>query len=86
MESITIKVEESLAKDMDLAIKNNRYSTRTEFIREAIRKQLTALEKEQALKRVDELFGKGKGKTTYEEERMIREKVGNEILRKFGLN
>ena len=48
MESITIKVEDDLAREINKAMKLL-YSTKTEFIREAIRDKLVALRKEQAI-------------------------------------
>ena len=84
MESITIKVEENLAKEMDKAMKPF-YSTKTEFIREAIREKLMALRKEQAVEELKKHFGKAKTKTSYKEEREIREKVGKQFAKKFGI-
>mgnify|MGYP001617749870 FL=1 len=84
MESITIKVEEDLAKEMDKAMKPF-YSTKTEFIREAIREKLMALRKEYAIEELKKHFGKAKTKTSYKEDREIREKVGKQFAKKFGI-
>ena len=84
MESITIKVEDSLAKEIDKAMKPY-YSTKTEFIREAIREKLIALRKELAIEELKRHFGKAKTKTSYKEEREIREKVGKEFAKKFDI-
>ncbi|MBI2108475.1 ribbon-helix-helix protein, CopG family [Candidatus Woesearchaeota archaeon] len=84
MESITIKVEENLAKEIDKAMKPY-YSTKTEFIREAIREKLMLLRKGQAMEELGKHFGKAKAKTGYDEERQIREKVGREFAKKFGI-
>lgn len=84
MESITIKVEENLAKEMDKAMKPF-YSTKTEFIREAIREKLMALRKEHAIEELKKHFGKAKTKTSYKEEREIREKVGKQFAKRFGI-
>lgn len=85
MESITIKVEDNLAKEMDLAMKQD-YSTKTEFVREAIRDKLKEIRKEKAIDELRKFFGKSKTKTTYAEERKIREDVGKEFAKKFGIN
>ena len=85
MESITIKVEDNLAKEIDKAMKPY-YSTKTEFIREAIREKLIALRKEFAIEGLKKHFGKAKAKTTYKEEGEIREKVGKEFAKKFGIS
>ena len=84
MESITIKVEEDLAKEIDKAMKPF-YSTKTEFIREAIREKLIALRKELAMEELKKHFGKAKTKTSSKEESEIREKVGRQFAKKFGI-
>ena len=85
MESITIKVEDNLAREMDNVIKRD-YATKTEFIREAIRDKLKDIRKESVIDELREFFGKAKSKTSYKEDRKIREKVGNEFAKKFGIN
>ena len=84
MESITIKVEDNLAKEIGKAMKPF-YSTKTEFIREAIREKLVALRKEQSIEELKKHFGKAKTKTSYKEEREIRERVGKQLAKKFGI-
>ena len=85
MESITIKVEESLASEINSAI-NPYYSTKTEFIREAIREKLKNIKKEKAIYALKDYFGKAKTKTSLKEDRIIREKVGKEFAKKFSIN
>lgn len=86
MESICLKMEENMLKDMDNALKNNWYSTRTEFIRAAIREKLSEIEREEAIKKLAAMRGslKGKRKTNMTEEQ-VREKVGREIAKKHGI-
>ncbi|MCX6708811.1 MAG: ribbon-helix-helix domain-containing protein [Candidatus Woesearchaeota archaeon] len=67
METICLKMEEKLASDMDNSIKNFRYSTRTEFIRDAIRSKLNELEKEEVIKKLAEFKGSLKAKRSDEE-------------------
>lgn len=85
MESITIKVDDKLAKEIDKITKPN-YSTKTEFIREAIRNRINEIKKESAMIELMKHFGKAKTKTTYKEEREIREKVGKEYFKKYGID
>ena len=85
MESVTIKVETDLAREINKAMKPY-YSTKTEFIREAIREKLINLKKGQAIEELKRHFGKAKTKTSYKEEREIREKVGKQFAKKFGIN
>ena len=84
MESITIKVEKELAKEIDKAMKPD-YTTKTEFIREAIRDKIKQIRKEKAVDELKKYFGKAKVKTSYEEERKIREEVGKKFANKFGI-
>lgn len=67
METISIKMEENFAKDIEKTMKKHRYSTKTEFIREAVRDKIRDLEKEEALLRAKKLFGSSKRKTTDED-------------------
>lgn len=84
MESITIKVEDNLAIEIDKAMKPD-YSTKTEFIREAIRDKLKEIRKEKVLEELKKYFGKAKTKTTNKEEREIREQIGREFAKNFGI-
>jgi len=85
MESVTIRLDKGLAKAMQKAMKD-RYSTKTEFIREAIRKQISDAEKERALRRLEENFDKGKWHgTTDEDDRRAREEVSREYAKRHGI-
>lgn len=79
MEIITFKVDEQLSKAMEKAMKPL-YATKTEFIREAIRKHIRELEKEEAKRELYKLFGSAKTKTSMAELRRIREEVSKELL------
>ena len=72
-------------KDIERTMKKNRYSTKTEFIREAIREKISELEKEEALRNVDKLFGKSKRKTTNKQLHEAREMAVKELEKKFRL-
>jgi len=84
MESITIKVDEAFAKEMEKAMKPM-YATKSEFIRDAIRDKVLRLEYQKKVSGWRKKFGEVK-KTTYKQEREIREKVGREFAKKFGIN
>ncbi|MBU1202227.1 MAG: hypothetical protein KJ583_00085 [Nanoarchaeota archaeon] len=62
MEVVSLKMEESLLEDVDKSLKINRYSTRTEFIRDAIRSKLFELEKRKAIEELAKMKGSLKGK------------------------
>lgn len=66
-------MENSLLKEIDSKITSFRYSTRTEFIRDAIRDKLSQLEKDEAIRKLEKLKGslKGKAKMSYEKAREL---------------
>ena len=63
METISLKMGIELLQSIDESIKINRYSTRTEFIRDAIRSKLTQLEKDEAIRKLRDFKGILKGKS-----------------------
>lgn len=82
MESITIKVDEHMAREIEKAM-HPLYSTKTEFIREAIRDKVKTQRSEEIAARLKKSFGIAKTNTSDEELREIREKVGREYLQKY---
>lgn len=81
METISLKMDGSILKDIDETVKKHRYSTRTEFIRDAIREKLQEMEREERLKKY---FGASKKKTTDEELERIRERAVKQLAREKG--
>ncbi|MFH1637247.1 MAG: ribbon-helix-helix domain-containing protein [Candidatus Woesearchaeota archaeon] len=80
METISLKMDGSLLKEIDKYIKRFRYSTRTEFIREAIRNRLYDIEAEIAIRRLANLKGSLKGKARMSDEK-ARELAFKDLLR-----
>lgn len=76
MEAVSLKLEDSFLKDIEKSMRRHRYTTKTEFIREAIRDKIRDLEKEEALIRLKKLYGASKIKTTDEQ----RNKAGEEAF------
>lgn len=74
-----MKLENTFLKDIEKSMKKNRYTTKTEFIREAIRDKIRDLEKEEALLRLKKLYGASKRKTTDEELHKAGEKAFKEL-------
>jgi len=68
MESITIKMEKELVNEIDSKLKENRYSTRTEFIRDAVRHKLSQMEKETIFRKLEQAKGSLKGKAKMSDE------------------
>ena len=87
METISIKLENNLLNDIKKTMKRHRYSTKTEFIREALRDKINDLEKIEALIRLEKVYGAGKKKgrkITYEDIHKAGEEAINEIAKKRG--
>ena len=86
MENVSLKLEPEFLKEIEKIMKNNRYMTKTEFIREAIREKIKNENKEKALKALKENFGKMKHmKTTDEDLERIREEVSQEMMKKHNI-
>lgn len=82
METVSIKMEKSLLDEIDGSLEKNRYSTRTEFVRDAIRTKLTDLEKQEAIKKLEAFKGSLKGKA---KSNMTEEEVGEQVFREMAL-
>jgi len=83
MEVLNIKIEKGIIIDIDKSLKKYRYSTRSEFVRDAIRQKLTDLEKEELMKAVAKVKGSSKHKTTDEDLHKAGEKVFHLLEKKF---
>ena len=83
METVSVKFEDDFFKDVKKAMKKHRYTTTTEFVREAVRDKIIDLEKQQALMRLEKVYGMSKRKTTDEELHKIREKIFWELDKKL---
>ncbi len=83
METVSIKLDARFLKELEGIIKNYRYSTKTEFIREAIRDKIDEIEKRKMLKSIDKLFGSSKHKTTDEGLHKARKKLEKIYEQKF---
>jgi len=84
MEIVSVKFQESVLKKIDSAIRKHDFNSRTEFIREAVRDKMSELEKEELIQKFLGFQGRGKIKTTYEEDKKIREKAVKELARERG--
>lgn len=86
MQTVTLKMEDSLLEDIDSTLAKHRYSTRTEFIRDAIRGKLTQLEKEEAIRNLEAMRGclKGKARSGLSEEE-VGEIAFDKIAKKLGV-
>ena len=80
MDVISLKLDERMLKNVDKSLKKHNFSTRTEFIRTAIRDKLQELDKESLLQEFLKLQGSKKTRTSDEELRNIREQVFAQAL------
>lgn len=86
METVTFKVDTAFARAMNKAMKPL-YSTKTEFIRAAIREKIEREEqKAVALREAARGFGTASRKTSDAELRRIRIDAGKEYARKHGVS
>ena len=80
MEIVSVKFKEDILKTMDKAIKRHNFNSRTEFIRESVRKQLAELDSDELAKEfVKRFYGKAKKKTPLWMDRKIKEEVSKEL-------
>ena len=79
MQAVSLKLENGFLQDIEKVMKQHRYTTKTEFIREAIRDKIKDLEKEEALLRAKKLYGASKRKTTDAQLHKAGEKAFQEL-------
>lgn len=75
METVSIKLDDNFAHDVQKAVQKYHYTTKTEFIREAIRNRIKELEKQETLRKIQYYYGKSPLKTTDEQLHIAREKA-----------
>lgn len=79
METLCIKLEKGLAKNMEKFMKKHNYATKTEFVRETIRNaiqpKISKREMEEIFKEIGEFRKNNKRRTTDEDLRRVREEL-----------
>ena len=83
MEAISLKLDGAILTEIDRKLARYRYSTRTEFIRDAIRSKLSELEKKEMIAALHRLKGISKRKTTDEQLHKTREKLAKQLEARF---
>ncbi len=78
-----MKMDEALLTEIDAKLSKHRYSTRTEFIRDAIRAKLSELEKKEMIAALHRIHGASKHRTTDEQLHATREKLAKELEARF---
>lgn len=83
MQVLNIKIEESILKEIDKTLKKHRYSTRTEFVREALREKMSKLEMQELFKGLEEFRRHNKRKTTDADLHRVRGELAKELEKEF---
>jgi len=84
MENVSLKLKEDMASEIEKLSKVFHYGTKTEFIREAIRDKIKALEVELFAMKIKKFQGIAKTHTSDEELHKIREKAFDEFIKEKG--
>ena len=85
MDVLTVRLDDNISKKINVILKEFNYSTKTDFVREAIRTKVTEMEREQEKKAtlalIDANFGKLKNKTKMSDEEFASKR--DEIFKNF---
>ena len=82
---VTFKMERNFLEKVDKTLKYFNYSSRTDFIRDAMRSKLAELDKAASIKKLEGFLGFSNKKTTDKENRKTREKVIKEHASNIGI-
>lgn len=80
METVSVKFNEDVLKKIDRSISEHNFTSRTEFIRSAVRDKLADLNREELIKEFLRYKGRSKNKTTEEDNRKTREAASKELM------
>ena len=89
METVSLKMEDTFLENIEKAMYKHNYTTKAEFISEAIRGKLTDLEKQEYILRALKLYGTGKdkhGTITDKDLHRAREKAAKELAQELGVD
>lgn len=86
---IHLRIEESIQNDIKSLIDQKKYTTQSEFIKEAIRNHITYLYQQEAIKQIAKLRGCAKEQKVTREDRAkaVQEglRSGRDIFKEYGL-
>lgn len=84
---MTVRLDNNISKKIDIILKEFNYSTKTDFVREAIRTKIIELEeqrtKREALKNLEKYFGSIKTGKTMKENNILIKQAGEEFVKEF---
>ncbi len=85
MEAICVKLDKGIMKVIDEISVEFNYTTRTDFIREAIRDKIRYLQRERAIKKLGKYLGASKTHTSDKQLEDAKERAADKIFKEFGL-
>ncbi|MFH1588105.1 MAG: ribbon-helix-helix domain-containing protein [Candidatus Diapherotrites archaeon] len=83
MDAVSFKLEPSFSKDIKKLMNEFNYSTKTEFIRDALREKVLKLKSELAWRKFEKLRGSAPQKYSEEEFWRLKEEAGEKFLKEF---
>ena len=84
-ELVTFKLDSGFLKEIDAISKDSGFSSRTDFIRNALREKLYEIKLNESMIRLGKFRGISKRHTTDEEIHRVGEKVFRELARERGI-
>ncbi len=81
--TISVRFEDTFLHTIETVMKGHHYSTKAEFIREAIRDKVKDLETEEALMRLEKLSGSSGKLTTTEQMRKAKKEAFKELASSY---
>jgi len=81
---VTFKLDEKFLQEVDAVVGRSGFSSRTDFIRAALRDKVDEVKFKEIYERLGKLKGASKKKTTDEEIHRVREKALQNLIKKNG--
>lgn len=81
MDIVTVKFQENVLKELDKAITEHNFNSRTEFIREAVRDKMASLEQDKLVKEFLKTREKRQQPVQMEDIARTREKMSRELIK-----
>jgi Arc/MetJ-type ribon-helix-helix transcriptional regulator len=82
-EQVLFKADKNFIKDIDAAVKAGNYQSRTEFIRESLRKNMDEQRLKKIAAEIESIRGAAKKRVSPEEYERVRQEVFKEFDRKL---
>ena len=85
MDAVSIRLGERMIDELEKMMRKHHFATITEFIRAAIRDKMKELEQEEIQRKISQLVGSSKRKTTDEKLHKVREKLAYIYAKKHNI-